>query len=170
MELRPGGRPFVRIFLHIWFFFWTVFGLYAIVTLLSGGALRSRGGHEMTPEMAGLLICIWAAAWAYVLLIHLWLFFGHEKLELSGASFIKSVMTPLFTRSQTYETTRIGDAFRTTETPKRSLPKLPYIQGGDVEFDYVHRKISFGAGLGQPQAQYVANRLTLQLQQSRGQA
>ena len=151
----PARRNwFILIFYSIWLCMWTVGGLTALTSLISG--IMTKGINEGM-LFVSFWLCFWFLGWLYVAFTIVWHLFGNEFITIHlGVMTLKKVSLKSF-GEKTYSVSdmknlKITDASQSMFNFGRSNFNAYIFGQNGLKFDYGQRSIEFGGGLDSAEA------------------
>ncbi|MET1415667.1 hypothetical protein ABVF61_25580 [Roseibium sp. HPY-6] len=157
ITVRAQMQHFVFGFLAFWICGWTVGGLFAGGSLLSG-FWQGETNLFLLFWMGG-----WAFGWLFAATTLLWMLTGREHLIVSQTKITKKISILALGRTRHFNPAhvtniRTQDSIRTTG--RRQNIGLPIKGHGRVAFDYGQKTISFGTDLDDAEADFIVKTMT----------
>jgi hypothetical protein len=155
LEVRIAARKqwWPLVFLPFWWTLWTLCGIFAIVTLVSGGAEEASG-------FLLLWLCGWFAGWVMAAFFWFWMMFGREVIRANRDNL--TVAYELFgkQRARSYRSTEITNlrAAGVFGALEKNASAQFGIGGGTIAFDTGNKAVRFGNQLEEAEARSIVER------------
>lgn len=161
--INPVKRNyFILAFMIFWLCGWVMGEVFAIRTLITGD----------TPFGANLFMIGWLGAWTlgggFVISIVFWQLKGRELIEFKSGVLTLKKEGALFYKQKSYDINEINH-FKYDASAKINHPffssnrgfqdMIPFKQVGNISFSYGMKTISFGAGVDEPEVNYILKTL-----------
>lgn len=154
--VQARARLWSMLFLMGWLGMWSFAG-FSIFNILASGSMKP--GLSM---FVMLWMVLWALGWLYGAANLLWMLAGEERLSISKTEVVKTVHTPILSRSWRYDPAHIGNVRRNTVGQPifgAQAADNPLGKSGGVAFDYGQTTVTFGTSIDDAEARLIMEAL-----------